>query len=85
MFMCESNKFLRSPSLPPALYLCYFYFHLLVVVGDTRACKSNTVGYRCRDVTFMFVESNLSFGLVQDPQFFFLKLDHWRSGGGSLE
>jgi hypothetical protein len=70
--MCESNKFLRSPpSLPAAVYLCYFDFpSLLVVVGDTLACKSSAVDYRCIMMSRLRL-SNFSWGPVQDqdPQF----------------
>ena len=58
--MCESNKLLRSPNLCPRFFIYVIFISLLlllVVVGDTRACKSSVVGYwlYC-DVTFTFVE-----------------------------
>ena len=82
--MCESNKFL-SPSSYPRLHLCYIYL-LLVVEGDTRACKSSVVSYSytIHDVTFV----EFGFSPVQDAQFSFLKIDHearvTRQGRGVL-
>ena len=58
MFMCESNKLLRSPNLCPRFFIYVIFISLLllvVVVGDTRACKSSVVELH-HDVTFMFVE-----------------------------
>ena len=70
MFMCESNKFLPY-ALLAAVYLCYFYFPLLLaVVGGTRACKSSAVSYRC-----IMMLNKTETEIRQDPHFF-LKIDH---------
>jgi hypothetical protein len=50
-------------------------FLLLVVVGDTRACKSSSLGYGCIMMSCSCL-SNFSFGPVQDPQFLYMKIDH---------
>src|ERR1700679_3717718 len=82
MFMCESvNQ--TTFSVPPffafargsSVLLFLFFLSMLVVVGDTRVCKSSSaVGYRCIMMSRSRL-SNFSYSAVQDPQFS-LKIDH---------